>query len=168
MVALVLYDSTSLEYFTGISWWPVERVMVAIIPAKGEVKYVCPGFEESRLRELIKIGKEVNTWQEDESPYKQIAKAFKDEGIQTGNIGIEEQLRFFILDRIRTEASHLNYVNGNAVSIPCRLIKSPAEIALMQKANDITIAVIKIGISSLQEGMSPVDFSAIVSETHQK
>ena len=44
MVALVLYDSTSLEYFTGISWWPVERVMVAIIPAKGEVKYVCPGF----------------------------------------------------------------------------------------------------------------------------
>ena len=164
----MLDAGTTLEYFTGISWWPGERVMVAIIPAKGEVKYVCPGFEESRLGELIKTGKEVYTWQEDESPYKQIAKAFKDAVIQTGNIEIEEQLRFFISDRIRKELSHLNYVSGNPVSIPCRLIKSAAEIALMQKVNDIIIAAIKIGISSLQEGMSPADFSAIVSETHQK
>jgi Xaa-Pro dipeptidase len=33
--------------------------MVAVIAAKGDVRYVCPGFEESRLRELIKIGKDV-------------------------------------------------------------------------------------------------------------
>ena len=72
--------------------------MVAIIPAKGEVKYVCPGFEEARLRELITIGKDVYAWQEDESPYKQIAIALKDAGILSGNIGIEERLRFFILD----------------------------------------------------------------------
>jgi Xaa-Pro dipeptidase len=68
--ALILDSGTSLQYFTGISWWPSERPMVAIIPAKGDVRYVCPGFEESRLRELIKIGKDVYAWQEDESPYK--------------------------------------------------------------------------------------------------
>src|SRR5450432_4121892 len=79
--ALILDAGTSMEYFTGISWWPSERTMVAIVPAKGDTRYVCPGFEESRLRELIKIGKHVYAWQEDESPYKQIAVALKDAGI---------------------------------------------------------------------------------------
>ena len=94
--ALILDSGTSLLYFTGISWWPSERPMVAIIPAKGDVRYVSPGFEESRLRELIKIGKDVYAWQEDESPYKQIATALKDASVQSGNICIEERVRFFI------------------------------------------------------------------------
>ena len=168
MEALVIDAGTTLKYFTGISWWPSERTMVAIIPAKGEVKYVCPGFEEERLRELIKIGKEVYAWQEDESPYKQIVKVFKDAGIESGTIGIEERLRFFILDGIKKEAAHLNFVSGDPVTVPCRMIKSAAEIALMQKASDITVAAIKIGISGLREGMRPGDFTAIVGEVHQK
>ncbi|MBC7687407.1 MAG: aminopeptidase P family protein [Aquabacterium sp.] len=168
MEALVIDAGTTLKYFTGISWWPSERTMVSIIPAKGEVKYVCPGFEEERLRELIKIGKEVYAWQEDESPYKQIVKVFKDAGIESGTIGIEERLRFFILDGIKKEAAHLNFVSGDPVTVPCRMIKSAAEIALMQKASDITVAAIKIGISGLKEGMRPGDFSAIVGEAHQK
>jgi Xaa-Pro dipeptidase len=168
MEALVLDAGSSLEYFTGISWGPSERTMVAIIPAHGDVKYVCPGFEEARLRELIKIGKEVYAWQEDESPYKLIAVVLKDAGITSGTIGIEEQLRFFILDGIRKEAAHLTYASGDPVSVPCRLIKSPAEIALMQKATDITIAAMTIGVRSLKEGMSPAEFSAIVTNAHIK
>ena len=77
MGALILESGTSLEYFTGISWWPSERTMAAIIPANGDIKYVCPGFEEARFRELIKIGNEVHAWQEDESPYKLIADVLK-------------------------------------------------------------------------------------------
>ncbi len=166
--ALVLDAGTSMEYFTGISWRPSERPMVVVIPARGEPKYICPAFEEGRLRELIHLGKEVFVWQEDESPYKQIANAFKVAGIKTGNVGIEERVRFFILDGIRKQVSYLNFISGDPVTIPCRLIKSGAEIALMQKANDITVAAVKIGISSLQEGMTPNDFSSIVSAAHKK
>jgi len=168
MQALILDAGTSLEYFTGISWWPSERTMVAIIPANGEVRYVCPGFEEARLRELITIGKNVYAWQEDESPYKQVVAALKDAGIVSDTIGMEERLRFFILDGIRKEAQQFNYVSGNPVTMPCRLIKSAAEIALMQKANDITVAAMKIGISQLHEDMTPHEFSAIVAEAHGK
>lgn len=168
MEALVLDSGTSLKYFTGISWWPSERTMVAVIPARGEVKYVCPAFEAERLRQLIKIGKEVRTWEEHESPYKQVAGLFKDYGIRSGNIGMEERLRFFVFDGIRKEASNLNYVNGDQVTMPCRLIKTQAELALMQKANDITIAAYKVGISLLYEGMSKGDFSAITEEAHAK
>lgn len=168
MQALILDAGSSMEYFTGIRWGQSERTMVAIIPARGEVKYICPGFEEERLRELIKIGTEVFAWQEDESPYKLIADTCKNAGITSGTIGIEEQLRFFILDGIRKEASHLNYVSGDPITIPCRLIKSSAEIALMQKATDITIAAMAIGIRSLREGMSPAEFEAIVTDAHIK
>ncbi len=166
--ALILDCGTSLQYFTGISWWPSERPMVAIIPAKGDVKYVCPGFEESRLRELIKIGKDVYVWQEDESPYKQIATALKDADIRSGNIGIEERLRFFILDGVRKEALHLNYVSGDPITIPCRMIKSSAELSLMQKAADITSAAIKFGITELREGMTQSELSSIIDNTQRK
>jgi len=168
MEALVLDSGTSLKYFTGISWWPSERTMVAVIPARGEVKYVSPAFEADRLRQLIKIGKDVRVWEEHESPYKQIATIFKDFGIKSGNIGMEERLRFFVFDGVRKEASHLNYINGDQVTMPCRLIKSAAELALMQKASDITIAAYKAGIALLHEGMTPADFEAITEEAHAK
>ena len=166
--ALLLDSGTSLKYFTGISWWPSERPMVAIIPAKGETRYVCPGFEESRLRELIKIGKAVNAWQEDESPYAQIIHALKEAGIQSGSIAIEERLRFFILDGVRKEAPQYNYVSGTPITMPCRMIKSATEIALMQKATDITVAAIKHGISQLKEGMTQDELDAIISKAHDQ
>ena len=161
--AIVLDSGTTLEYFTGISWGQSERTMVAIIPAKGTVKYVCPGFEEARFRELISIGKEVYAWPEDESPYKLITTVFKNAGITAGTIGIEEWMRFFVMDGIKKEAPHLNYVSADAVTIPCRMIKSAAELALMQKASDITVAAIKVGISQLKEGMTQSELSSIIT-----
>jgi Xaa-Pro dipeptidase len=160
--ALILDAGTGLNYFTGISWGRSERTMVAIIPAKGEVKYVCPGFEEARLREQISIGKDVYAWQEDESPYHFISTAFKDAGIAFGNVAIEESVRFFIVNGIRKASPHLNYVSGDPVTIPCRIIKSPAEIKLMQKANDITLAAIMHGVGRLTEGMSQDELSSII------
>lgn len=168
IAALVIDSGTSLKYFTGISWWPSERPMVAIIPVNGEVSYVCPGFEEARLRELITIGKNVYVWQEDESPYAQMIKAFKDAGYQSGNIAIEERLRFFIVDGMRKEGGAYNYVSGTPITMPCRLIKSTAELALMQKAADITVAAIKHGISQLREGMTQGELAEIIAVAHDQ
>jgi Xaa-Pro dipeptidase len=166
--ALVLDAGTSLNYFTGISWWPSERPMLTVIPAQGDVIYICPGFEEDRLREIIILGNKIYAWQEDESPYNQVALAIKDAGITSGTIGIEERMRFFIFDGIKKAAPQLNYVSGDPITIPCRIIKSPAEIALMQKATDITVEAIKIGLLHLKEGCTPSDFSDTVASVHQK
>ncbi len=169
MAALILdAGTTSLQYFTGISWWPSERPMVAVIPQRGDPAYVCPGFEEARLRELIKIGKRVYVWQEDESPYRQILNAVQDAGVLSDKLAMEERLRFFIMDGMRREAPRLQFLSGDPVTMNCRLIKSPAEIALMQKASDITSAAIQYGISQLQEGMTPADVSAVIDEAHSQ
>lgn len=168
IAAIVLDCGTSLQYFTGISWWPSERTMVAIIPAKGEVSYVSPAFEAERLHQLIAIGKEVRVWEEHESPYKVTAGILKDYNIQSGNIGMEERLRFFIFDGIRKEAPQLGYISADPVTMNCRLIKSPAEIALMKKASDITIAAYKASVALLHEDMTPADFSAIAEDAHAR
>ena len=168
MAALVLDCGTSLTYFTGINWGQSERTMVAVIPAHGEVKYVCPAFEHDRLQERITIGKDIYIWQEDESPFKQVVNILKDAGITSGTIGLDERLRFFIADGIRKEAPHLNYVSGDPITIPCRMIKSGSEISLLQKANDITLAAIKIGVSRLKEGMSQNDLSGIITSVQNQ
>lgn len=168
MQALILDAGTAMVYYTGIRWGRSERTMVAVIPASGEVFYICPGFEENRLRELIKMGKDVYAWQEDESPYQLIIQSLELKGVKGGTLAVEESLRFFIMDGIRKLAPQFSFVSGDPVTIPCRLIKSPAEIALMQKATDITIAAMKIGINSLYEGISPKEFSEIVATAQNK
>ncbi|WP_373330863.1 M24 family metallopeptidase [Salmonirosea aquatica] len=77
-------------------------------------------------------------------------------------------MRFFIVDGLRKVAPQFEYVSGDPVTVPCRLIKSATELALMQKATDITVAAMKIGISSLKEGMAPSEFSEIVATAHRK
>lgn len=166
--ALILEPGTSLEYFTGISWWPSERTMVAVIPSQGDIIYVCPGFEEPRFRELITIGNRVIIWQEDENPFSKIVDAINETGTSNKRIGIEEELRFFIYDGISKQAPHLEYVTGDPITIPCRMIKSAAEITLMQKATDITIAAMTLGMKSLKEGVSPSEISAIVNKAHRE
>ena len=100
---------------------------------------MCPKFEEERARELITMGKDIRTWEEDESPYQRVAEIFRDRGVRTGRVGIEERVRFFLFDGIRKAAPRLQFVSATPVTAGGRMFKSQAEIALMQKANDLTI-----------------------------
>ena len=125
-------------------------------------------LREPRFRELITIGNKVIVWQEDESPYSKIVEAFDITGTSNGKIGIEEQVRFFIYDGIRKLAPQLQDMSGDPVTMPCRMIKSAAELALMQKATDITVAAMKKGMNSLKEGVSPGEISAIVNRAHRE
>jgi Xaa-Pro dipeptidase len=160
IAAMYLEAGSSLFYFTGVRWGRSERMMAAVIPAQGEIAYVCPAFEEARLRELIIFGDDVRAWEEDQSPYELVAGIFRVRGITSGRIGIEESVRFFLFDGIRKEAPHLEFVSADPVTIPCRAIKSPAEIALMQQAMDITVEAYQVCLSLLREGMSQEEFRA--------
>jgi Xaa-Pro dipeptidase len=48
------------------------------------------------------------------------------------------------------------------------MFKSKTELALMQKANDITVAGIKHGISQLHEGMTQGELSSIIADAQGK
>ena len=165
--AVILEPGSGLFYFTGIRWGRSERVMAAVLPARGEMVYVCPGFEEERLRELILIGNEVRAWEEHESPYRLMAGILKDHVAASGRVGIEESVRFFLVDGIRKQAPRLELVSADPVTISCRAYKSSTEIALMQRAMDITSEAFKVSISLLREGMSQEEFAAHSRAAHK-
>jgi Xaa-Pro dipeptidase len=160
--ALFIEGGSSLFYFTGTRWGNSERPFGAVIPAKGELAWVTPAFEEERARELIKFGKDIRVWQEDESPYKVIAGIIRDRGTATGRIGFEERVRYFIADGVQQELPQAKFALATPVTAGCRMFKSPAEIALMQRANDITLQAIVGTMKSLKEGMTQRDISASV------
>ena len=57
--AIFMEGTTSMFYFANMRWGQSERTFGLVIPAEGDVAYVCPRFEEDRARELIKFGKDV-------------------------------------------------------------------------------------------------------------
>jgi Xaa-Pro dipeptidase len=164
--AIYIESGTSMFYFTGVRWGSSERMFALVLPAKGEIAWICPAFEKDRALELIRFGDDIRTWEEHESPYRRVAEALGDRGIRNGKVGIEERVRFFLYDGIRKEAPNLEYVIADPVTIGCRVIKSAHEIALMQRANDITIEAYKASIARLEAGMTGGDFSRISSAAH--
>ena len=162
--AMVLEGGTSMFYYTGVRWGNSERTFAVVIPARGELAWVTPGFEEERARELIKFSTDIRAWQEDESPYRVIAGILRDRGA-TGRIGIEERLRFFIYDGLRQELPSAQFTSATPVTAGGRMIKSAAEIALMQQANDITLKAIGRTFASLKEGMTNAEVASSVAAT---
>ncbi|WP_250632579.1 M24 family metallopeptidase [Rhodoflexus caldus] len=165
--AVFLEPGTTMRYFLDFDFFTSERMVAAVIPAKGEIVYICPKFEEGKVGELVKFGKEIRTWEEHESPYKVVAGILKDRGTPNSTVGIEERTRFFLFEGIRQELPRLKFVLADPVTAGCRMFKSPAELALMQKANDITIAAYKAVFDSLYEGMTQADFSRLAAAAHR-
>lgn len=157
--AIYLEPGSSMFYFTGMRWSTSERMFGLVIPQHGELAWVCPKFEEERARELIKFGNDVRTWEEDESPYRRVVQIIHDRGIRSGKIGIEERVRFFLYDGIRQEAPKLEFVSATPITAGCRMFKSPAEIALMQRANDITIVAYRATWATMRDGMRQEQFA---------
>ena len=167
--AIFMEGTTSCFYFTGMRWGQSERTFGVVLPARGPIAYVCPGFEEARARELInaKLGDDVRTWQEDESPYRLIVQILRERGLGSRRIGIEERVRFFIADGLRKEAPGIEIVDATPITGGCRMIKSAAEIALMQHANDVTIAAYKAGLATLREGMPQDELARNITAAFQ-
>ena len=91
-----------------------------------------------------------------------VADWLRERQLTAAPIGIEETNRFFIVDRLRAQLPRVAVRNANAVVRGCRMIKSPAELALMQAASDITIAAIRETHAKLREGMTPDDISNLL------
>ncbi|THG41961.1 M24 family metallopeptidase [Sphingomonas olei] len=160
--ALLVEAGSSLVYFTGVDWWRSERTTAAVIPADGPVLIVTPFFEEPSIREMLDVPGEVRVWQEDESPFALIAGWLKEKKLGAGTLAVEETVRFFIVDGVRRLLPGLKTVSGASAVNALRMIKSPAEIALLQRANDIMIAAYRATHGQVQAGMTGNDINAIM------
>jgi Xaa-Pro dipeptidase len=167
--AIYLNAGTNLTYFTGMKWYASERMVGAILPAVGKVQYIAPSFEIGTLNGFKVIDGPIHGWQEHQSPYILFVDILKQVKISDkATIGIDESAQFFIFDGINKVQTGLNLINAQAITAHCRMQKSDNEIALMQGAMNMTLAVHQATASMLYEGISTTAVEAFIKQAHQK
>ena len=168
VAALLVEAGSSLEYFTGIRWWRSERTTAAIIPTEGKAIVVTPYFEMPSIKETLKIDADIRPWHEDQSPFDIIAQSLSDRPADRP-LAVEHTTRYFIIDHARhAKGFSRDIVSGEALVNACRMIKSPAELALLQAANDVTINAIKHCHANIKSGMTSADImTMLVAATEQ-
>ena len=168
MDALFLEATTSLFYFTGLDLWASERLHGAVIPARGDLVYISPAFEEEKTRAMLLFGEEIRTWEEHEDPARLVAEVVRNQSGPEAIVGIDEAAPFSVYDALRGAAPGFEYVNGNRITAPLRMQKSAAEIALIQHAMNITLAIQAAAARIMTEGISTTEVQQFLIDAHLK
>ncbi|WKC39791.1 Xaa-Pro peptidase family protein [Ectopseudomonas chengduensis] len=173
IAALFLAAGSNLQYFTGVQWHPSERMVGAILPASGALEYLAPAFEEGTVRDFQVVPGVINTWQEHENPYALLLECLKRLGVLPNDgaqpkVGLCSSLPFFMFEGIRQLTSGYRFVDAGGITTACRQCKSPAEIALMQRAKDMTLEVHKAAASILHEGISTTEVAEFIHQAHRR
>lgn len=170
--AIFLSAGANLEYFTGVRWSPSERMVGAILPTKGALEYLAPAFEEGTIRDFMVVEGPVNGWQEHESPYRLLLDCLRNMGIRPNTslrpcIGLCPSLPFFMFDGLRLLDPGYAFTDASVITGYCRQRKSIAELALMQRAKDMTMEVHKAAASILREGISTIEVVQFIEQAHR-
>jgi Xaa-Pro dipeptidase len=167
---LFIAGGANLKYFLDLSWWQSERLFGAMMNRKGDPIWVCPAFEFERAKEVIKYGTDIRVWQEHESPYDLVISIMKDINASSGVLGIDPNVRNFVVEGIRESASatHLQVTDGSMITENCRGIKSEKELAYMDLANRITKMAYREAFKMLSEGMEAAELEELIRQAHLK
>jgi Xaa-Pro dipeptidase len=173
VAALTVTGGTTLQYFLGVSSGQSERMFAWTLPASGDPFIVCPTFEEGRMQEALSaspIGAStrIYTWNEDDDPYALLAKSLKTATSSSLPLAIDERVQFVFADRIAQAVAPRQVTSGIPIVSGCRSIKSPAELALMQLANDITLSVYKAVYESCSPGMTNRQFTSLIDAAYAR
>jgi len=162
MDAIVLEPGSAMLYFSGISWWRSERLTAVVIPREGDIGVVTPFFEEPSVRESMTFGDDVRTWNEHDNPFQRVVSLLQDRNINSGTIGLEGTVRQFVSFGLKDAAPGFEIVPAQPVTQACRMFKSEHEIALMKKANEVTLTAYRHVHGRLERGMTPADVKAMM------
>ncbi len=136
--AVYMERGSSMFYFTG-----TREAVGLLVPAKGEL-----------------------VWVGENRHFGSPADALKAHSLTTGRIGLEEQVRFATFDDLRKAIPAAEFTSATPVTAGCRMIKSKSEIALMQRAADVTIEAYRAGLATLREGMTPRELTSNINAAY--
>lgn len=166
--ALLVGASESLRYFTGLVWSPSERFSGALIHDDGTVDLICPRFEREKFEQMVAedgcIGGDIYTWEEEHDPHALIASRLS----VSGKLAVDEQLAAFTLFGLNRTLGHQRIVTGGPIITAMRSLKSPAEIAILQRAKSITLEVQKRAHAQLYKGTRASEIVAFIDAEHRK
>ncbi len=159
--ALVAEAGATLEYFTGVSWHRSERPLLLVLPVDAPPALIGPSFETHTLRERSGALR-LLLWAEHASPYARVGELLAEAGLTAPTLAIEPWTRMFVLEGLRRDLPGATQVDGGPVVRACRSTKSPAELALLRRANEATKAALRQAATHLRPGMLEAELAAIV------
>lgn len=159
--ALIVGAGDSLRYFTGVPWGGTERLVAMVLPVSGEPVLICPRFELGTLQADLSVPADIRLWEEDEDAAALLATALP------ARAALDPALPFGFVDRMRRASPDTAFTNGERVIDGCRAIKSPAELALLQQAKDITLEVQRRAARILAPGIRASTVRRFIDEAHR-
>ncbi|WP_308993301.1 Xaa-Pro peptidase family protein [Mariniflexile litorale] len=165
--AMYLNSGTNLLYFTGTHWHASERMVGAVLLENGNLHYIAPNFEKGTILDFMSIEGEIHCWEEHESPYTLLNTILKQNNILDGTLLIDESTPFFVYKGI-SKAISLNIENAKTIVSACRMIKSAAEINIIQALMDITLEVHKATARILKVGITAKEVEDFINEAHKR
>lgn len=161
--ALMVGAGASLRYFTGVSWAATERLVALLLPVTGRPVMICPAFELGSLSAELRVEIDIRLWQEDESPAALVGRALS--GHVT--LALDPALPFALYSALKTDAPSLRVVDGAEIIQGCRARKSPAELALMRYAKQLTLDVHRRAGRILRDGISTGEVKRFIDLAHR-
>ncbi|HEX7944446.1 MAG TPA: Xaa-Pro peptidase family protein [Phenylobacterium sp.] len=163
--AMIIGAGASLRYFAGVGWNATERLVAMILPKAGPPVMICPRFEEGSLKASLGIEASLALWEEHESPYALSADVLARMGAKS--LAIDPALAFQMYDGLRLTAPTVAMSNAAPVVDGCRMIKSPAELALMSQAKAMTLEVHRRTCAILREGITTTEVRRFIDQAHR-
>ena len=166
--AMYIHAGTNLYYFTGTKWNPSERMVGALLYQDGNLDYIAPKFEEGTFTIFKQVEGNLDCWEEHESPYTLLLAQIAKKGINAGKIALDETTPYFVVDQLQKANTNYTLVNGLPITSGCRMQKSENEIAIIQRAKDITLEVIQAAARILRVGITEKEVVDFIHAAHIK
>jgi len=163
--ALLIGAGSSLRYFTGLGWGASERLVAMLLPVSGRPIMIAPRFELGTLEASLIIDADLRLWEEDESPSLLVAQALVE--VAGTTLAMDPAMAHLFVTRVARAAPSLTIVDGSPVVDGCRMIKSPAELALMQRAKSMTLEVQRRAARILRVGIRASTVARFLDEAHR-
>jgi Xaa-Pro dipeptidase len=162
----VAAPSTNFAYYTGVNPGRSERLILLIVPAKGDPAIVAPSFEVERVKRGSAVN-DVRGWNEQDDPWKLVQSTLRalKPLHRVGQGAIEATLDYgSVLALFGAAGGDWKWQNAASLTERLRLIKYPEEIAQIRRAIEITEASIAATFAALVPGITERDVATKLSD----
>lgn len=160
--AVLLGSTESLRYYTGLVWHQSERLLGAVVTATG-LHYIVPGFEQSRVESLPHLPGEIHVWQEEEDSAALAASLVEAGGV----LALDDALPLFVYHALVRRFGAERLIDGGPMIRSQRLLKSEAEIAIIQYAMNLTLDVHKRVHALIKPGIRASEVVRFIDDQHR-
>lgn len=133
--ALLIGVGPELEWLTGYSAKPLERLTMLVVPAHGEPSIVTPRLEIAAAHQAAGIGSDdlrIRSWLETEDPIDLVWESVPPG--TGGRLAVSDTLRAAFLLRLQAAFPDAAFDIAGPIVGPLRRVKDAAEVALLRTA----------------------------------